>query len=83
MAKTFAKITKTFIGLSVTIVTIKRRPILILQLEVKYAKMKFIQKKLDKEYLDYKKSTLKKSTVKPASKSQQSKSTSKAMKSAR
>ena len=78
MAKTFAKITKTFIGLSVTIVTIKRRPILILQLEVKYAKMKFIQKKLDKEYLDYKKST-----VKPASKSQQSKSTSKAMKSAR
>ena len=78
MAETFAKITKTFIGLSVMIVAIKRRPILILQLEVKYAKMKSIWKKLGKEYLDYKKPM-----VKPASKSQQSKSTSKAMKSAR
>ena len=83
MAKTFAKITKMFIRLSVTIVAIKRRPILILQLEVKYPKMKSIRKKLSKEYLDYKKSTLDKSTVKPASKSQQSKSTSEAMKSAR
>ena len=40
MVKTFAKITKTFIGLSMTIVAIKRRPILILQLEVR-AKLRY------------------------------------------
>ena len=39
MAKTFAKIAKTFIGLSATIVTKGRRLVLILHLEAKYAKM--------------------------------------------
>ena len=39
MAKTFAKIAKTFVGLSATIVAIKIRPILIFHLEAKYAKM--------------------------------------------
>ena len=39
MAKTFAKIAKTFFRLSATIVAIKRRPVLILHLEAKYAKM--------------------------------------------
>ena len=39
MAKTFAKITKTFVGLSATIVAIRRRLVLILHLEAKYAKM--------------------------------------------
>ena len=38
MAKTFAKIAKTFVGLSVTIVAKGRRPVLILHLEAKYAK---------------------------------------------
>ena len=37
MAKTFEKIEKTFVGLSATIV-VKRRPILILHVEAKYAK---------------------------------------------
>ena len=39
MAKTFAKIAKTFIGLSATIVAKGRRSVLILHLEAKYAKM--------------------------------------------
>ena len=39
VAKMFAKIAKTFIGLSVTIIATRRRPALILHLEVKYAKM--------------------------------------------
>ena len=39
MAKTFAKIAKTFVELSATIVAIKRRLVLILHLEAKYAKM--------------------------------------------
>ena len=39
MAKMFAKIVKTFVGLSATIVTIKRRPVFILHLEAKYAKI--------------------------------------------
>ena len=39
MAKTFAKIAKTFVGLSVTITATRRRPVLILHLEAKYAKM--------------------------------------------
>ena len=38
MAKTFAKIAKTFVGLLATIVAKGRRPILILHLEAKYAK---------------------------------------------
>ena len=38
MAKTFAKIAKTFVRLSTTIVAKGRRPILILHLEAKYAK---------------------------------------------
>ena len=41
MAKTFAKIAKTFVGLSTTIVAIKIRPILIFHLEAKYAKMDY------------------------------------------
>ena len=44
MVNTFAKIAKTFVGLSMTIVAIRRRPILFLHLEAKYAKMKFVQK---------------------------------------
>ena len=39
IAKTFAKIAKTFIGLSVTIMATRRRHVLILHLEAKYAKM--------------------------------------------
>ena len=39
MVNTFAKIAKTFVGLSMTIVAIRRRPILFLHLEAKYAKM--------------------------------------------
>ena len=39
MAKTFAKIAKTFVGLSATIIATRRRPVLILYLEAKYAKM--------------------------------------------
>ena len=38
MAKTFAKITKTFVGLSATIVAKRRRLVLILHLKAKYAK---------------------------------------------
>ena len=39
MTKTFAKIVKTFIGLSTTIVAKGRRSVLILHLEAKYAKI--------------------------------------------
>ena len=39
MAKTFAKIAKMFAGLSATIIATKRRPVLILYLEAKYAKI--------------------------------------------
>ena len=39
MAKTFAKIAKTFAGLSMTIVATRRRSVLILHLEAKYAKI--------------------------------------------
>ena len=39
LGKTFAKIAKTFVGLSMTIVAIRRRPILFFHLEAKYAKM--------------------------------------------
>ena len=35
----FAKIAKMFTGLSVTIIATRRRPVLILYLEAKYAKM--------------------------------------------
>ena len=38
MAKTFAKIAKTFVGLSTTIIATRRRSVLILHLEAKYAK---------------------------------------------
>ena len=38
MAKTFAKIAKTFVGLSATIIAKGRRLVLILHLEAKYAK---------------------------------------------
>ena len=39
VAKTFAKITKTFVGLSMTIMATRRRPVLFLHLGTKYAKM--------------------------------------------
>ena len=39
MAKMFAKIVKTFDGLSATIIAIRRRLALILHFEAKYAKM--------------------------------------------
>ena len=39
VAKMFAKITKTFVGLLATIIATRRRPVLILHLEEKYAKM--------------------------------------------
>ena len=35
----FAKIAKTFTGMSVTIIATRRRPVLILYLEAKYTKM--------------------------------------------
>ena len=41
MAKTFAKIAKAFVGLSMTIVAIKRRLVFILHLETKYAKIDY------------------------------------------
>ena len=41
MAKTFAKFAKTFAGLSAMIVVIRRRFVLILHLEGKYAKMDY------------------------------------------
>ena len=39
MAKTFAKIAKTFARLSTTIIATRRRPVLSLHLEAKYAKI--------------------------------------------
>ena len=39
VAKTFAKIAKMFARLSMTIIATRRRPVLILHLEVKYAKI--------------------------------------------
>ena len=39
MAKTFAKIAKMFVGLSTIIIATRRRPVLILHLEAKYAKI--------------------------------------------
>ena len=39
VAKTFAKIAKTFSGLSMTIIATRRRTVLILHLEAKYAKI--------------------------------------------
>ena len=39
VTKTFAKIAKTFAELSATIIATRRRPILILHLEAKYAKI--------------------------------------------
>ena len=39
VAKTFARIAKMFTGLLVTIIATRRRPVLILHLEAKYAKM--------------------------------------------
>ena len=44
MTKTFAKIAKTFVGLSAMIVAIKRRLILILYLEEKYAEIDSMRK---------------------------------------
>ena len=39
VAKTFAKIAKTFAGLSMIIIATRRRPVLIFHLEAKYAKI--------------------------------------------
>ena len=39
VAKTFAKVAKTFTGLSATIIATRRIPVLILHLEAKYAKI--------------------------------------------
>ena len=39
VTKTFAKIAKTFARLSTTIIATRRRPVLILHLEAKYAKI--------------------------------------------
>ena len=39
VTKTFAKITKTFAGLSATIIATRRRFVIILHLKAKYAKM--------------------------------------------
>ena len=79
VTKTFAKIAKMFAGLSTTIVVMRGRPVLILHLEAKYAKMdcknEIYTKKLGKEHLDCKKSTLRKSQwsmVNNLSQSQQS-----------
>ena len=65
MTKMFAKITKMFVGLLVTIVAKGRRLVLILHLEAKYAKIDCKNEiYAKKEHLDYKKSTLiKKSMV--------------------
>ena len=41
VAKTFAKFAKTFDGLAATIVATRRRPVPILYLEAKYAKMDY------------------------------------------
>ena len=41
MAKTFAKITQTFVGLSAMIIATRRRFVIILHLEAKYAKMDY------------------------------------------
>ena len=58
VAKTFAKIAKTFVRLSTTIIATRRRPVLILHLEAKYAKNKLqkwnLREKLGKEHLDWK-----------------------------
>ena len=56
VVKTFAKFAKTFDGLAATIVAIRRRLVLILHLEAKYAKMdcknENLCKKLGKENMD-------------------------------
>ena len=41
VAKTFAKFAKTFAGLSTTIIAIRRRHVLILHLQAKYAKIDY------------------------------------------
>ena len=68
MAETFAKIAKTFVGLSVTIVAKGRRLVLILHFEAKYAKMDCKNEIYAKNWVrstwTEKKSTPEKSTVK-------------------
>ena len=75
MAKTFAKIAETFARLLMTIIATRRRPVLILHLEAKYAKID-CKNELGKEHLDCKKSTLAKSqrSKSTVSQSQRSKS---------
>ena len=58
VAETFAKITKMFVGLSATIIAIRRKSVLILHLDAKFAQMdcknEIYAKKLGKEHLNWK-----------------------------
>ena len=51
VAKTFAKIAKTFARLLATIIATRRRPIFILHLEAKYAKMDCINEIYAKNWI--------------------------------
>ena len=71
VAKTFAKFAKTFDGLAATIVAKRRRPVLILHLEEKYAKIDYkneiytknwVRKTWTKKKVNSKKSQRSKST---------------------
>ena len=62
MAKTFAKIAKTFAGLSTIIIATRRRPVLILHLEAKYAKIDYKNEIYTKNWV--RSTRLQKSTVK-------------------
>lgn len=68
ITKTFAKIAKTFVGLSTTIIATRRRPVLILHLEAKYAKIECKNEIYAKNWVrstwTAKVNTSKKSTVK-------------------
>ena len=62
MAKTFAKIAKTFAGLSTIIIATRRRPVLILHLEAKYTKIDYKNEIYAKNWV--RSTELQKSTVK-------------------
>ena len=51
VAKTFAKIAKTFVGFSTMIIATRRRPVLILHLEPKYAKWTIKMKSTQKNWV--------------------------------
>ena len=70
MTKTFAKIAKTFAGLSTTIIATRRRPVLILHLEAKiYCQNEIYAKNWVRSTWTAKVNSDKKSTVKVNSKS--------------